>query len=104
MWVEVAVSCRGQSFHLWVIAAVSVHSLLIFLSGRPPGWPNGKASACREADLGSIPSFAVDPFPGGAIPVTPALVLWWLPCQVPGLIESALELVGPVSVYCDWVR
>ena len=27
-----------------------------------------------------------------------------LPCQAPGDIESALGLVGRVSVYCDWVR
>ena len=28
----------------------------------------------------------------------------WLPYQPPGVIGSALGLVGPVSVYCDWVR
>ena len=28
----------------------------------------------------------------------------WLPCQAPGVIGSVLGLVGPVSVYCDWVR
>ena len=27
-----------------------------------------------------------------------------LPCQAPGVIGSALPVVGPVSVYCDWVR
>ena len=27
----------------------------------------------------------------------------WLPCQTFGVIESALGLVGPVSVYCGWV-
>ena len=27
-----------------------------------------------------------------------------LPCQVSGVIGSALGLVSPVSVYCDWVR
>ena len=27
-----------------------------------------------------------------------------LPCQAPGVIGSALGLVGPLSVYCDWVR
>ena len=27
-----------------------------------------------------------------------------LPCHAPGVIGSALGLVGPVSVYCDWVR
>ena len=31
------------------------------------------------------------------------LALQWLPCQAPGIIGSALGLVGPVSVY-DWVR
>ena len=38
------------------------------------------------------------------IPVTSKLALQWLPCQAPGVIGSALGLVGPVSVYCDWVR
>ena len=37
-------------------------------------------------------------------PVTSKLALQWLPCQAPGIIGSALGLVGPVSVYCDWVR
>ena len=32
------------------------------------------------------------------------VALQWLPCQAPGIIGSALGLVGPVSVYCDWVR
>ena len=32
------------------------------------------------------------------------LALQWLPCQAPGVVGSALGLVGPVSVYCDWVR
>ena len=27
-----------------------------------------------------------------------------LPCQALGIIGSALGLVGPMSVYCDWVR
>ena len=27
-----------------------------------------------------------------------------IPCQASGIIGSALGLVGPVSVYCDWVR
>ena len=38
------------------------------------------------------------------MPVTSKLALQWLPYQAPGIIESALRLVGPVSVYCDWVR
>ena len=32
------------------------------------------------------------------------MALQWLPCQAPGVIWSAMGLVGPVSVYCDWVR
>ena len=32
------------------------------------------------------------------------LVLYWLPCQVPCVIGSALGLVGLVSVHCDCVR
>ena len=36
--------------------------------------------------------------------MTSKLALQWLPCQAPGVIGSALGLVGPVSVYCDWVR
>ena len=38
------------------------------------------------------------------IPVTSKLALQWLPCQVPGVTGSVLGLVGPVSVYWDWVR
>ena len=30
--------------------------------------------------------------------------LQWLPCQAPGLVGSAVGLVGPVSVCSDWVR
>ena len=30
--------------------------------------------------------------------------LWWLPCQVPGVIGSVLGLLGLVSVYCDLKR
>ena len=32
------------------------------------------------------------------------LLLYWLPCQAPGDKRLALGLVGPVSVYCEWVR
>ena len=32
------------------------------------------------------------------------LALQWLPCQAPGIIGSTHEKIGPVSVYCDWVR
>ena len=42
--------------------------------------------------------------PGRVIPVTRILALQLLPCQACGIIESALGLVCPASVYCDWVR
>ena len=41
---------------------------------------------------------------GGRWPLLHREPLQWLPCQAPGIIGSALGLVGPVSVYCDWVR
>ena len=36
--------------------------------------------------------------------MTPKLALQWLPCQAPGAVGSVVGLVGPVRVYCDWVR
>ena len=52
---------------------------------------------------GSIPACA-GIFLGRVILVTSTLALQWLPCQAPGVIGSALGLVGPASVYCDWAR
>ena len=68
---------------------------------RQPHWPSGKASALRAADAGLILVFAVDLFPGQAIPLTGKLVLQLLPCQVPGATGSALGLVCRLSVCCD---
>ena len=64
-----------------------------------------KASASRAEDPGFESRLRRD-FSGvdRVIPVTSKLVLQWLPCQAPGDIGSMLGLVGPVSVYCDWVR
>ena len=36
--------------------------------------------------------------------VTSILALQWLPCPAPGLFGTSLGLVGPVSLYCNWVR
>ena len=63
-----------------------------------------KASASRAEGPGFESRFAPGFFRGRVIPVTSKLALQWLPCQAPGVIGSALGLVGPVSVYCDWVR
>ena len=72
--------------------------------GGPPRWPSGKASASRAEDPRFESRLRRDFFRGRVIPVTQKLALQWLPCQAPGVIGSALGLVGPVSVYCDWVR
>ena len=66
--------------------------------------PRGKASASRGEDPRFESRLRRDFFWGRVIPVTSKLALQWLPCQAPGVIGSALGLVGPVSVYCDWVR
>ena len=63
-----------------------------------------KASASRAEGPGFESRLRRDFFRGRIIPVTSKLALQWLPCQGPGVIGSALGLVGPVSVYCDWVR
>ena len=63
-----------------------------------------KASASRVKDLEFDSRLQPDFFRGRVIPVTSKLALQWLPCQAPGVLGSVLGLVGPVSVYCDWVR
>ena len=70
----------------------------------PPRWPSGRVSATRVEDPGFESRLRRDFFRGRVIPVTHKLALQCLPCQAPGVIGSALGLVGPVSVYCDWVR
>ena len=68
-------------------------------------WPSGRASASRAEGPRFESRLRRDFFfRGRVIPVTQKLTLQWLPCQAPGVIGSALGLVCPVSVYCDWVR
>ena len=64
-----------------------------------------KASASRAEDLGLISRLGCGDFSGSShTSDLKKMALQWLPCQAPGLVESALGLVGPLSVYCDWVR
>ena len=63
-----------------------------------------KASASRAEDPGFESTLAAGFFRGRVMPVTQKLALQWLPCQAPGVIGSAVGLIGQVSVYCDWVR
>ena len=79
-----------------VVAVVVVLPLFLLL-----------ASVSRAEDQASIPAVDMGIFPVRVIlgtVISDKLVLQWLPCQAPGDIGSELELVCPVSVYCDWVR
>ena len=69
-----------------------------------PRWPSGKVSALRAANLGFDSRFAPGFFQVESYQWLKKLALQWLPWEAPGVIGSALSLVGPVSVYCDWVR
>ena len=86
---------------------------------RPPCWHGGEASAPRQDRLVGLvvkafASRAGDPefesrwrrdfFGVESYQWLKKLALQWLPCQAPGDIGSGLRLIGPVSVYCDWVR
>ena len=64
-----------------------------------------KASASRAEDLGFESLIPLAPgFCRCRVILVSELALQWLPCQAPGVIGSVLELVGPVSVYCNKVR
>ena len=64
-----------------------------------------RASASRAEDPGFESRLRRD-FPGSShtSDFKIILALQWLPCQAPGVIGPVRGLVGPVSVYCDWVR
>ena len=85
---------RNATTVLFFPCSLPAHRLVGLVVRRPP----------RERKIpGSNPACARI-FRGRVIPVTQKLALQWLPCQAPGVIGSALGLVGLVSVYCDWVR
>ena len=63
-----------------------------------------KASTLRTEDPVFESRLQLDLFPGWSHTVIYKLALQWLPCQAPGVTESALGLVVPASVYCDWMR
>ena len=62
-----------------------------------------KASSLGAEDPGFESRLQRD-FSGSSYTSDLELALQWLPCQAPGIIGSALGLVSPVSVYCEWVR
>ena len=62
-----------------------------------------KVSASRTADPGFKSPSALGDFSGRVTTVAQKLALQWPPCQASRVTGSALGLVDPVSVYCDWV-
>ena len=101
----------GSFLHLNVVWTFS--SMLSVLSLWFSTWVNRlvglvvKASASRTTDAVfwfplSLGGGGI--FQGQVIPVSYKLALKWLPFQAPGVIGSALGLVGSVSVHCAWVR
>ena len=100
------------TINLWEIDATGCVSvcLLCVINPHNPFIANNrldglvvKASALR-AEIPGFESCLRQDFSGPSHTVTQKLALQWLPCQAPGITGSALGLVGPVSVYCDWVR
>ena len=63
-----------------------------------------KASASKMADPDFDSRFRRGSFARSSHTCDLKLVVQWHPCQVPGVIESVLGVVGPASVYCDQVR
>ena len=63
-----------------------------------------KASASRVEDPGFETRLRRDFSRSSHTSDLKKMALQWLTCQAPGVIWSVLGLVGPVSVYCDWVR
>ena len=91
VWLRRLANCCVRDF--WIVHTPTAF-LVVWLWCLPRGRQiRGSIPACGEFFLG-----------GRVIPVTSRLVLEWPHCQAPGVIGSALGLVGPVSVYCDWVR
>ena len=63
----------------------------------------GKASASRAEDSG-FESYLRREFSRLSHTSVKKWALQWLLCQASGVIGLVLGLIGPVSVYCDWVR
>ena len=82
----------------------SLPTLHLHHRDRPPRWPSGYRIRLKSGRSQVRIPLAPGLFRGWVTPVTSKLAPQWLPCQAPGGIGSVLGLVGPVSVYCEWVR
>ena len=72
--------------------------------GRAPRWLSGQGVHLKSGRSRLRIPIAPEILSGSSHTSDFKLPLHWLPCQALGIIGSALGLVGPVSVYCDWVR
>ena len=63
-----------------------------------------KPSSSRAEDPGFDSRLRREDFSRSSHTSDVSLTLQCLPCQVPGDTGSALGLVGPMSIYCHWVR
>ena len=77
-----------------IMMIISIHNLSVGLVV--------KTSSLRATDLLLVPALHVDL--GQTIPVKLTMVLKWLPYQAPGVMVLAPRLVGPASLFCEWVR
>ena len=99
---------QGERCERWNCAGYSAGALCYKVSTRTD-WSHIRTASLAEwlrrrpqewKTQGSIPT-CVGIFQGWIIPSTLKLALQWLPYHAPGVLGSALGLVGPVSVYCD---
>ena len=120
-----------QSKKYWCVSRSSLttlHSRLLHVSPPPPPlpplrppissvwiwvislvWTNRLVDLVFKQKIRCVNPAGDRIFPGRVMPVTSELALQWLPCQAPGVVVSALGLVGPVSVYWlgeveSWIR
>ena len=101
LYIYVCVCVRERERFLSnVIYLCQIHQHCVFVVSSVNMSTNAFESGRSRVRILLAPGF----FRGRVIPVTQKLALQWLPCQAPSIIGSALGLVGPVSVYCDWVR
>ena len=95
------VSCSSLSDHRHGVGGCEPHGfdqLSLCLCVPLSRWVSGQTSAWRAADWGSLT------VPGPAIPVTSYWVIRCLSCPASGIVRSVLELAGPLSECCDWMR
>ena len=86
-----------------MLLRIHVYCFGCLTSRQPPRWPSVKASASGAEDPGFESRLRRD-LSGSSHTSDLKIGSPMATRQAPGIIGSALGLVGPVSVYCDLVR